>query len=104
LKHRIRKSSDFALSSVATVAQVSNEICEDIKIVLGGIAPFPYVAFRAEEIVRRRRLNEELISQAAEATVEGAHPLPMNRYKIVLTKALVRRVLTSIWHQQKGFQ
>jgi len=102
LKRRIRKSSDFALSSVATVAQISDEICEDIRIVLGGIAPFPYVASRAEEIVRGRRLNEELISQAAEASLEGARPLSMNRYKIVLTKALVRRVLTSIWHQSKN--
>lgn len=99
LKHRIRHSSDFSLSSVATVAQILDDVCEDIRIVLGGIAPFPYMASRAEDIVRERRLNEALISQAAELSVEGAHPLPMNRYKIDLTKALVRRALTSIWHE-----
>lgn len=99
LKHRIRHSADFALSSVSSVTRMSDGICDDISIVLGGVAPFPYVALRAEQIVRARRLNEELIVQAAEASVEGAHSLPMNRYKIDLTKALVRRVLTSIWHQ-----
>ena len=98
LKQRIRHSADFALSSVATLAQISDGICKDIRIVLGGIAPVPYMASTANEIVKGRRLNERLISQAAEASVEGAHPLTMNRYKIDLTKALVRRVLTSIWH------
>jgi len=96
LKHRIRHSADFALSSVATVAQISDGICEDIRIVLGGIAPLPYLASLANEVVKGRRLNESLISQAAEASVEGAKPLPMNGYKVDLTKAMVRRVLTVI--------
>jgi xanthine dehydrogenase YagS FAD-binding subunit len=78
---------------------MSNGICEDVSIVLGGIAPFPYIASIAEEIVRGRRLNEKLISKAAEASVEGANPLPMNRYKVDLTKDLVRRALTSIWQE-----
>lgn len=99
LKHRIRHSSDFALSSVAAVAKISDEICQDIRIVLGGVAPFPYLASEAEEIIRGRRLSKGLISQVAEASVEGARPLPMNRYKIALTRALVRRALTSIWHE-----
>lgn len=99
LKGRIRHSSDFSLSSVTTVAQISDEVCEALRIVLGGVAPFPYTASRAQETVLARRLNEELIVQAAEAAVEEAHPLPMNRYKLYLTKALVRRALTSIWHE-----
>ena len=99
LKHRIRKSSDFALSSVATVAHISNGSCEDIRIVLGGIAPFPILASKAEKMLKGKRLDEELISQAAAASVEGAHPLSMNRYKVDLTKALVNRNLMSIWHQ-----
>ncbi|MFX0199256.1 MAG: FAD binding domain-containing protein, partial [Candidatus Hodarchaeota archaeon] len=99
LKQQIRHSSDFALSSVATVVQMSDEICEDLRIVLGGIAPFPYVAIKAEELVRGKKLHEKLISQAAEASLEEAHPLPMNRYKVFLTKALIRRTLTSILHE-----
>lgn len=99
LKHRIRHSADFALSSVATVVHVSNGICKDISIILGGVAPFPYMASMAEDVVKGKRLDESLISKAGEASVEGAHPLPMNHYKVDLTKALVRRALTSIWHE-----
>jgi len=99
IKFRIRKSSDFAIASVSVVANVVNEICRDAKIVLGGVAPFPYMADAAAEIVRGKRLNEEVISRAAEASMAEARPLPMNRYKVDLTKVLVKRVLMSIADQ-----
>jgi CO/xanthine dehydrogenase FAD-binding subunit len=47
-------------------------------------------------MIRGRRLDERLISDAAEASVIEARPLTMNGYKVDLTKALVRRVLTVI--------
>ena len=96
LKERVRHSADFALSSVSTVARISGGIWEEIRIVLGGVAPFPYVASMAEEDVRGKKLDESLISQVAEVSVEEAKPLSMNRYKVDLTKALVRRALASI--------
>lgn len=99
LKHGIRHSADFSLSSVAAVARISQGGCKDIQIVLAGVAPFPLRASKAEEIIHGKKLEEGLISKAAEAAVEGAKPLPMNRYKVALTIALVRRVLTSI-HQE----
>jgi len=102
LKRRIRHSTDFALASVATVARITDGICEDIRIVLGGIAPFPYMASRAVEILRGKKLTEKLISQAAEASLAEAHPLPKNRYKIDLVTALVRRALTSMWQEAAG--
>jgi xanthine dehydrogenase YagS FAD-binding subunit len=96
LKERVRHSADFALSSVAAVARVSGGICKNIRIVLGGVAPFPYVASTAAEDIRGKKLDEGLIAQVAEASVEGAKPLSMNGYKIDLTKALVRRALASV--------
>jgi xanthine dehydrogenase YagS FAD-binding subunit len=70
--------------------------------VLGGIAPFPYVAAMAEEMIRGRRLDERLISDAAETSVKEARPLPMNGYKVDLTKTLVRRALISIVRYTKS--
>lgn len=97
LKSRIRKASDFALSSVSVVAHVSNGLCEEIMVVLGGVASAPYVASRSMELLQRKKLNERLILRAAEASVEEARPLRDNRYKIDLTRALVLRALKSIW-------
>ena len=96
LKSRIRHSFDFALSSVAAVGRVSQRVVEDIRIVLGGIAPWPVEALQSREILRGRSLNDETISEAAEAALKGAKPLPMNRYKVDLTKALVRRALEEL--------
>ena len=99
LKHGIRHSADFSLSSVAAVARMLQGKWEDIQIVLAGVAPFPLRASKAEEIIHGKKLEEGLISEAAEAAVEGAKPLRMNGYKVALTITLVRRVLTSI-HQE----
>ena len=96
LKERIRHSADFALSSVAAVARISDGVCEDLRMVLGGVAPLPYVAFKAEDMIKGEKMHEGLISKAAEASVEGAKPLPMNGYKVNLTKTLVKRALASI--------
>lgn len=99
LKHRIRHAVDFALASVATVAQISEGTCREIRIALGGVAPIPLRATDAEEKVRGRKLSEELITEAAEASVKAARPLPMNQYKVNLTKVLVKRALTSVWQE-----
>ncbi len=100
LKHRIRHAADLALSSVAVVARISGGqsrgLCEDIRVVLGGIAPFPFAAATVEAVIKGKTLDERLISDAAEASVKEARPLPMNGYKVDLTKALVRRALTLI--------
>jgi len=93
VKHRIRRAADFALASVALVARVTDGICADISVVLGGIAAAPYVAAGVEAIVKGRRPDDALAQEAAEASVKGARPLPMNGYKVDLTKTLVRRAL-----------
>ncbi len=96
LKHRVRHASDFALASVAIVAEMSGEIVQDIRIVMGGIAPSPYIADGTEEMINGKGLDPELISRVAEASIDGARPLPQNGYKIDLAKALVKRALESI--------
>jgi len=104
LKQRIRHASDFALVSVAVVVQFAEQVCQNIRIVLGGIAPFPYLVPKAEEIMKGKRLSRRLIVQLLEASVEGAKPLPMNHYKIDLTKALVKKALEAILKEGKLFR
>lgn len=100
LKQRIRGSSDFALTSIALIAEVSKNVCRDIKIVLGGIAPFPYTAEISQDILIGNVLDERLILQAVEASIEKAAPLRMNHYKLDLAKALIKRALIKIMDQK----
>jgi xanthine dehydrogenase YagS FAD-binding subunit len=96
LKSRIRQSVDFAMSSVVVVGRITQGVVENIRIVLGGIAPLPIEALESRDILRGKDLDDKAISDAAEAAVRGARPLPMNRYKVDLTKALVRRALEEL--------
>ena len=96
LKQRIKPSAAFALTSVAVVARIWDEICQEIRIVLGGIAPYPYIFAGGEEMLQGKRLSEELITTVSEASVKGARPLPMNGYKVNLMKATVRQILSSV--------
>ena len=73
---------------------MSDGVCEEIRVILGGVAPIPHAAAAAEDMIKGRRLDEQLIADAAEASVKEARPLPMNGYKVDLTRVLVRRALT----------
>jgi xanthine dehydrogenase YagS FAD-binding subunit len=96
LKQGLRQAADFALASVAAAAVISDGICREISLVLGGVAPLPLVAESAEKLLQDRKPDGDLFARAAEAALEGAKPLPGNRYKVDLAKALVRRALALV--------
>jgi xanthine dehydrogenase YagS FAD-binding subunit len=96
LKHRVRNTWDFALAEVAVAATPREGRLDDVRIALGGVAPFPYRATAAERVLAGGSVSDAVIAEAAEAAVARARPLSMNGYKIDLTKALVRRALTAL--------
>ncbi len=96
VKHRVRNTWDFALSEVAVAVTPDAERWADVRIALGGVAPFPYRATAAEAVLVGRVPIAELVRQAAEAAVAHARPLTMNGYKIDLTRVLVARALTAV--------
>ena len=79
--------------SVASVLTAHDHVCKDVRIVLGGVAPEPVRAKKAEGVIRGRSLDGKRVAEAAETAVEDATPLTMNEYKVQITKALVRRAL-----------
>ncbi len=96
LKSRIRHSFDFALVSAAVAVKMEEGICRDVRIVLGGVAPFPYLDGGASEIIRGKKIGPELASQAAEACLKKARPLPRNGYKVDAARNLIERALQSM--------
>lgn len=66
------------------------------RLVLGGVAPVPWALPRVDAMLAGKRLTSDLVAAAAEAALEGAKPLARNGYKVPLTKAVVRRALTSL--------
>jgi xanthine dehydrogenase YagS FAD-binding subunit len=96
VKFALRKSWDFAIASVAVSAVIRDHVWEDLRIVVGGIATFPYRCAEAEELLRMKPMSENLAAAATVAALRGAKPLRMNQYKVELSKTLLRRALLSL--------
>lgn len=93
IKFRTRKAFDFAIASVAAVITTEAGSVSDARIVLGGVAPFPYRATKAEDALRGKAISDSTAEAAANAAVAEATPLSMNGYKIQVTRALVKRAI-----------
>ena len=93
LKFRIRKTIDFAIASVASVITLNNNIVIDARIVLGGVAPEPHRAVKAEETLIGAPITESTAAKAARASVDDAMPLSKNGYKVPVIETLVKRAL-----------
>ena len=60
---------------------------------LGGVAPVLWLAQKASETLAGKEAAGAVFREIAETVLEGAEPLEHNRYKVELTKTLVRRAL-----------
>ena len=84
-------SFDFALVSVAGVFQVQGKKCQQLSLVLGGVAPTPWRSSEAEQVLRGQVISEALAQRAGEAAVKNADPMSDNGYKVTLTQNLIKR-------------
>jgi xanthine dehydrogenase YagS FAD-binding subunit len=92
-KVRERQAWDHAIVSISTVVQTSGGTVRDARVVLGGVAPAPWRAPKAEEFLRGKKIDEAAAEKAGEIALEGAKPLKDNGYKVGLAKSLVQRAL-----------
>jgi xanthine dehydrogenase YagS FAD-binding subunit len=96
VKEMVREVWDFALCSVAAMVTVQNGVVQDARIVLGGVAPRPYRALKAEAAIKGKPLDDVSCAAAGVAATDGARPLAKNGYKVPLTQAVVKRALLSL--------
>jgi xanthine dehydrogenase YagS FAD-binding subunit len=92
-KVRERLAWDHAIVSVATVVQSSGGVVRDARVVLGGVAPIPWRAPKAEDFLRGQKIDDAAAQKAAEIALEGARPMKDNTYKVGLAKSLIQRGL-----------
>ena len=91
-----RESWTHAVVSAAVVLEMDQKVCHSARVVLGGVAPIPWRLPMLEAMLTGKVITPELAAQAGEAAVEGAHPLAKNKYKIPLTKAIVKRTILEV--------
>jgi len=95
IKFLPRSQEDFATVGVALTFRIHGEICEDIRLALNSVAPTILRAKRAEEILRKQKISDKLISEMAEIAASETDPIDDNRgsaeYKREMVKVLVCR-------------
>ncbi len=95
-KVRDRASYAFALVSVAAALDVEDGIVRDVRVALGGVAPKPWRATRAEAQLMGAPATEASFRAAAEAELEGARPLRDNGFKIELARRTIVHTLAEL--------
>jgi carbon-monoxide dehydrogenase medium subunit len=96
LRHH-QTSIDIAIVNAAARLTCENEICKEVRIALGAVAPTPVYAEGAERLLQGKKINLDLIQKAAEAASEEAKPIDDIRasagYRKKMVAVLVRRAL-----------
>jgi xanthine dehydrogenase YagS FAD-binding subunit len=96
VKIRERASFAFALVSVAAALELRDGRIADVRLALGGVAPRPWRAHHAEEVLRGASPSVETFTRAAEAELAAAAPLPGNAYKVPLARNAIVDVLSDL--------
>jgi len=90
-------AGDYANASVGMLITLDQkEICKDVRIALGSVAVAPMRAKKAEEILKGKKINDELLAEAGQIASEESSPTSdaevSEEYKRELVKVLVKRV------------
>ncbi len=91
-----RESWTHAIVSVAVALEMDKDTCRKARVVLGGVAPIPWRVPKVEAMLTGQKITPELAAKAGETAIEGAQPLAKNKYKLPLTRAVVKRTVLSV--------
>jgi xanthine dehydrogenase YagS FAD-binding subunit len=92
-KVRDRASYAFALVSVAAALELEGDTIKDVRLALGGVAPKPWRAWKAEAALRGRPATAESFRVAAGMELADARPLRDNGFKVELAMRVIVAVL-----------
>jgi xanthine dehydrogenase YagS FAD-binding subunit len=96
---------DFPLVGAAAALKIENGIVRDANIVIGQVAPTPWVSYAAAQAMVGQLVDYGTASSAGEAAVEAATPLADNGYKVQLASVAVRRaILLAAGLETGGFE
>ena len=93
-----RSSADLAKVNVAVVLTVQGGICEEVRIVLGSVAPTLMRAVEAEDVLKGKKIDVALAEKCGQAASDATQPRDGSlrasaAYKKVMAKVLVREAV-----------
>jgi len=90
--------SDLATVGVAVSVTLDSGggVCQDVRIALGAVAPTPIRAKQAEEVLKGKKITDELLGEAGQIASTETEPVSdiyaSEEYRRELVKILVKRV------------
>jgi xanthine dehydrogenase YagS FAD-binding subunit len=96
---------DYPLAAAAVSLEISTSgRVEDALVVLGQVAPTPWISHEAAQTLVGSTLDESLAAAAGDAAVLQATPLSDNEYKVQLARVAVKRaILRAAGFETGGF-
>jgi xanthine dehydrogenase YagS FAD-binding subunit len=94
LKVRDRSSYAFALISVAAGLDIQNNVINDARLAMGGVAHKPWRLTEAEEYLKGKTVSETVFKQAAALAMKGAKSYGDNDFKLTLGPNAITEALT----------
>lgn len=86
---REKQSFDWPIA----MAAVARPAEKPWRVVLGAVAPVPWLSKAAAEVLGDRDVDDTLAAKAAEAALADAKPMSDNAYKVQVARAAVKRAL-----------
>ena len=106
VKLRRRGSIDFPIAGAAVAVELDGDRVESCRIVLSAVASYPLEAKAAEEFLKGRRLQEDVIREAAEIASRPAKPLDnadlSHFWRKRMVRVVVEQALARASDQQPG--
>lgn len=93
---------DWPLASAAACLDIEGGTVRQARLVMGHVAPIPWVATAAASFLIGSPVNEETAGRAGDMAVAAATPLSMNEYKVQLARTAVKRAILKAAGQYPG--
>jgi xanthine dehydrogenase YagS FAD-binding subunit len=93
---------DWPLASAAVCLETSGGVVRGARVVLGHVAPTPWVSLDAAAALAGCEIGERAAQEAGNAAVAGATPLSENDYKVQIARTAVKRAVLRAAGQLEG--
>jgi xanthine dehydrogenase YagS FAD-binding subunit len=84
---------DYPLAAAAAALRIDGGLVRDARIVMGHVAPTPWISDEAAAALLGRSVAAETAEAAGVAAVASAQPMSNNEYKVQLAKVAVKRAI-----------
>jgi len=84
---------DYPLAAATAALKIVDGVVREAKIVLGHVAPTPWISNEAAAAIVGRSVTSETAEAAGEAAIRSATPLSNNGYKVQLAQVAVKRAI-----------